>query len=41
VMDNLLNNYRFESAQLLMLPLVAVGLVLYGAISGAARYVTR
>lgn len=41
MMDNLLNNYRFETAQLLMLPLVAVGLLLYGAISGAARYVTR
>jgi thiamine transport system permease protein len=41
IMDNLLNNYRFESAQLLMLPLMLVGLLLYGGISGAARYVTR
>ncbi len=41
VMDNLLNNYRFESAQLLLLPLLAVGLTLYGLFVGAARYVTR
>jgi len=41
VMENLLNNYRFESAQLLLLPLLAAGLSLYGVFVGAARYVAR
>ncbi|MGZ3723915.1 MAG: hypothetical protein ACXVA9_13320 [Bdellovibrionales bacterium] len=41
VMDGLMSNYRFESAQLLMFPLLLVGLGLYGLFTGAARYVTR
>jgi thiamine transport system permease protein len=40
MMDSLMGNYHFESAQLLMIPLLLVGLGLYGLFMGAARYVT-
>ena len=36
-----MGNYRIEGAQLLMIPLLLVGLALYALFTGAVRYVTR
>ncbi|MGE0525636.1 MAG: ABC transporter permease [Bdellovibrionales bacterium] len=41
VMESLLSRYRFEAAQLLMLPLVILCLLIYAIFMGAARYVSR
>lgn len=41
VMEGLMGNYRIEAAQLLMFPLLFLGLALYGVFTGAARYVSR
>jgi ABC-type spermidine/putrescine transport system permease subunit II len=39
MMESLIGSYRLESAEWLMLPLLAAGLVLYGLFLGVARYV--
>ena len=39
LMENLMGNYRIDSAQLLMFPLLVTGLILYGIFAGAGRYV--
>lgn len=41
VMEGLIGNYRMELAQVLMLPLVAIGLGLYYGFVSVAKYVTR
>lgn len=41
LMENLMGNYRFEAAQLMMFPLLIAGLGLYGLFVGVSRYVTR
>ena len=41
LMEDLIGNYQIEAAQLLMFPLLFLGLALYGLFLGAARYVTR
>jgi thiamine transport system permease protein len=41
VMEGLMGNYRIEAAQTLMFPLLFMGLALYGAFTGAARYISR
>jgi thiamine transport system permease protein len=41
VMEGLIGNYRIESAQLIMFPLLVLGLGLYALFEGASRYVTR
>ncbi len=41
LMESLLGNYRIETAQLLMFPLLFAGLGLYGLFVGAARHVVR
>ncbi len=40
LIEDYLNNYHFEAAQLLLIPLVAVGVGLYGFFRGAIRFVT-
>jgi thiamine transport system permease protein len=39
MMAELMGNYRFDTAQLLMFPLLLIGLGLYGLFTGALRYV--
>jgi hypothetical protein len=41
LMESLMGHYRIEGAELLMFPLLLVGLALYALFTGAARYVTR
>ncbi len=41
LMEDLMGNYRIESAQLLMFPLLFIGLGLYCLFVGATRYVSR
>lgn len=41
LMDSLLGSYRIEAAQLLMFPLLLVGMGLYFLFTGATRYVAR
>ncbi len=41
MMEHLIANYRMEAAQLLMIPLVVIGLIVYFMFVNAGRYVSR
>lgn len=41
LLESMLNNYQLEAAQLMLVPLVAVGLLTYVIFRGASRYVSR
>ncbi len=41
LMESLINSYRLESAQLLLVPLLLLSLCLYGLFVGSIRYVSR